>query len=52
MYAFQCLRSWASASENFQFFSGLSSRSRKRSFCSFFDTFRKNFRIRKPLRAR
>jgi hypothetical protein len=38
--------------ENFQCFSGSSSRSRKRRFCSFFETFRKNLRMAKPLRAR
>jgi hypothetical protein len=32
--------------ENFQFFSGSSMRSRKRFFCSSFETWRKNLRIR------
>ena len=45
------LRSAMSASENFQFLAGSSSRSRKRSRCSSFETLRKNFRITVPLRA-
>ncbi len=52
MYSFQWPRSFASAVENFQFFSGRSSRSRKRCFCSAFDTLRKNLRTTTPLRAR
>ena len=42
----------ASFAENFQFFSGFSMRSRKRFFCSFFETCRKNFSTTMPLRAR
>src|SRR5260370_20078213 len=40
-----------SVAENFQFFSGSSSRARKRRFCSFFERCRKNLRITVPLRA-
>ena len=52
MYCFQSWRSFASASANFQFLSGRSSRSRKRRFCSLRETFRKNFKTSVPLRAR
>ena len=52
MYSFQWPRSFASAEENFQFFSGSSMRSRKRRFCSARDRFRKNLRISTPLRDR
>ena len=52
MYSSQCSRSAASAAENFQFFSGLSSRSMNRFFCSFFETCRKNLRTSTPLRTR
>ena len=45
MYSSQSFRSSTSPSENFQFFSGSSMRSRNRRFCSSFDTCRKNFRI-------
>src|SRR5579883_2787378 len=45
MYRGQRARSLMSFIENFQFFDGCSSRSRKRSRCSFFETLRKNFRI-------
>ena len=41
-----------SAIENFQFFAGSSSRSRKRWRCSSFDTLRKNFSTTVPLRER
>ena len=40
------------ASENFQFFSGSSSRARKRLLCSSFETCRKNLRTTMPLRVR
>ena len=52
MYSSQWPRSFTSAAENFQFFSGSSMRSRKRFFCSSCDTLRKNLRISTPLRDR
>ncbi len=52
MYSFQYPRSFTSFGENFQFFSGSSSRSRKRRFCSLRETCRKNFRTTTPLRVR
>src|SRR6266478_4297022 len=52
MYSPQWFRSMTSLAENFQFFSGSSSRSRLRFFCSFFDTFRKNFMMTIPFLSR
>src|SRR5215475_11117415 len=49
MYSFQKPRSRESFEENFQFFAGLSRRSRKRFFCSSADTCRKNFRMTTPI---
>ena len=45
-YSSQCSRSFKSPAENFQFFASSSMRSRKRFFCSFFETFRKIFTTR------
>ena len=52
MYASQCPRSRTSPAENFQFFSGASSRSRNRLRCSSRETFRKNFTNAVPFLAR
>ena len=52
MYSFQYARSRTSAGENFQFFSGVSIRSRNLFFCSLFETFRKNLSITVPFRVR
>ncbi len=51
-YSSQCARSATSPTENFQFLSGSSSRSRNRCFCSCFERCRKNFSTIVPLRTR
>src|SRR5450759_1280177 len=51
-YSSQYPRSFRSAAENFQFLSGFSIRSRNRRFCSFCETYRKNFLTTTPLCVR
>ena len=52
MYSSQRARSVTSAALNFHSLLGVSSRAKKRRFCSAFETLRKNFTTFVPLRSR